>query len=111
MTRVYLKHQASCLRDQVIDIDVDEACKAVLLSMKVFDSHLVGRLVTGELSSQHGIVAYQDDDQKVTEFWLTKSAAYQVFIDLNGVRFVCRVVKLATAYAGEHQVAILQRLA
>ncbi|MFG6488240.1 hypothetical protein ACG04R_16255 [Roseateles sp. BYS78W] len=93
--KLFLKHTMSCLHDQAIEVDIDETRREVRLAMAAFDSSLVARLVTDILPTDHGLVAYRDDNEKHgTEVWLTKPATYALSIDLAGLVYRADVVKL-----------------
>lgn len=94
--KVYIKHQMSCLPDQLIEIDVDHERRLVHLTMTVFDSALVAEVAKTvlPLPENGAAIVWRDDTQKWTDAWLTKPADYDLRINLAGVLYASEVVKL-----------------
>ena len=70
--KLWMKHTGSCLPDAGFEVEVDEQRRHVVLRSRVFDSALLGDLVTSVLSAEAGVVAYRDDSAG----WLTPPAPH-----------------------------------
>lgn len=94
MKGVYMKHQMSCARDQVIDYRVDRENRTVECLMEVFDSQLFGHFVTFWLERDEGVVAYFDDNSKKGFGWASVPADFKLYVTFAGTRFAAMVVRL-----------------
>ena len=91
--QVYVKHSMSCLMDQAMTLEIDHERRVVHLSVRVFDSALVARLVVETLPDRFSVVAFQDDLQKDAQ-WITDRAPYGLRVEFAGRKFDARVVRL-----------------
>lgn len=94
MKGVYMKHQMSCARDQLIDYRVDWENRTVECLMEVFDSQLFGHFVTFWLDRDEGVVAYFDDNSKKGFGWASVPADFKLYVTFAGTRFAATVVRL-----------------
>lgn len=94
--RAGVKHTLSSLPDLVFESEVDHVRHIVQLKVARFDSYCIAAHVIG--LEKEGVVAYADDNAK-NELWLTPRPPYSVTVDLAGVAYGCRVVKLVSGSA------------
>jgi hypothetical protein len=93
---IYLKRQLSCLGDQAYDILIDREAREVTIKTRDIDSALIETLVCRELPTEHDLVAYRDDNDKLDlgGMWLTKPAPFKLFIEFGGRVHRAEIVKL-----------------
>lgn len=101
----YIKHQFSCLADQTFRVLIDDENMIVTVISRVFDSSLLGWLLTHGLVDDHGVVAFCDDNSG----WNPKSPPYRLRVRIGGdegQEFDAQAVRLTSAVWGGRQVAI-----
>jgi hypothetical protein len=90
---VTLKHSRPGWPEQVVEVTVDRKSRTVRLDSPMFDAHLIGRFVVGELRRRtRGVVAFTVESlaRRATH----ESAPYQLVIVVAGVEFEGAVIAL-----------------
>lgn len=100
-----VKHTLSCLSDQKFRVLVDDEKMIVTVISKVFDSSLIGWLLTHGLPDDHEVVAFTDDNSA----WNPKGPPYRLRVRIggdDGQEFDAQAVRLAAAVWGGREIAI-----
>lgn len=90
---VTLRHSRPGWPEQVVEVTVDRQRRTVRLDSPMFDAHLIGQFVVGELRRRtRGVVAYTAES--LARGAAHESAPYQVLIVVAGVEFEGAVIAL-----------------
>lgn len=100
-----IKHSMSCLADKKFRVLIDDEKMIVTVIANVFDSSLIGWILTKALPEEHEVVAFSDDNSG----WIPKRPPYSLRIRIggdDGQEFDAEAVRLSSVVWGDLQVSI-----